>query len=325
MEADRYVVAAPLPGTVVAVAVAVGATVRAGQEVVVIESMKLEHVVSAERDGVVQSVTAIVGQTVVPGDPLAEVEARAAPAGERADRVDPSESRPGSAPAVAAVQDRHVLGLDSARADAVARRRRTGQRTARENVADLCDPGTFVEYGPLAIAAQRRRRSVDDLIHNTPADGLVGGVAEVDGHPTVVMSYDYTVLAGTQGFQTHRKKDRLFELADRQHRPVVLFAEGGGGRPGDTDAPGVSGLDCIAFALFAGLSGVVPLVGVVSGRCFAGNAALLGCCDVIIATEGSNIGMGGPAMIEGGGLGVYQPEEIGPLPVQVASGVVDVA
>jgi acetyl-CoA carboxylase carboxyltransferase component len=325
MEADRYVVAAPLQGTIVAVAVAVGATVRAGQELVVIESMKLEHVVSAERDGVVQNVTAIVGKTVVPGDPLAEVEARTAPAGPRVDHVDPSERRPDAAPALAAVRDRHALGLDSARPDAVARRRRTGQRTARENVDDLCDPGTFVEYGPLAVAAQRRRRSVDDLIRNTPADGLVGGVAEVDGHPTVVMSYDYTVLAGTQGFQNHRKKDRLFELAERQHRPVVLFAEGGGGRPGDTDAPGVSGLDCLAFALFAGLSGLVPLVGVVSGRCFAGNAALLGCCDVIIATEGSNIGMGGPAMIEGGGLGVYQPEEIGPLPVQVASGVVDIA
>jgi len=325
MEADRYVVAAPLQGTVVAVSIEAGATVRAGQELVVIESMKLEHVVSAERDGVVQHLTVVVGQTVLPGDQLAEVELREAPVGERVDRPAASDDGSGVAPALAAVQDRHALGLDAARPDAVARRRRTGQRTARENVEDLCDPGTFVEYGPLAVAAQRRRRSVDDLIRNTPADGLVGGVATVDGHPTVVMSYDYTVLAGTQGFQNHRKKDRLFELAERQHRPVVLFAEGGGGRPGDTDAPGVSGLDCLAFALFAGLSGLVPLVGIVSGRCFAGNAALLGCCDVIIATEGSNIGMGGPAMIEGGGLGVYQPDDIGPLPVQVANGVVDVA
>jgi len=327
MEADRHVVAAPLPGTVVAVVVSVGDTVRAGQELVIIESMKLEHVVSAERAGVVRSVAAVVGQTVLPGSPLAEVEEAVDAVGGESD--DGAAAGPIDAPEISAAladtRARHGLGLDAARPDAVARRRRTGQRTARENVADLCDPGSFVEYGPLAIAAQRRRRSVDDLIRNTPADGLVGGVAEVDGHPTVVMSYDYTVLAGTQGFQNHRKKDRLFELAERQHRPVVLFAEGGGGRPGDTDAPGVSGLDCLAFALFGGLSGLVPLVGVVSGRCFAGNAALLGCCDVIIATEGSNIGMGGPAMIEGGGLGVYQPEEIGPLPVQVASGVVDVA
>ena len=159
---------------------------------------------------------------------------------------------------------------------------------------------------------------------NTPGDGLVGGIGMVRGHPTVVMSYDYTVLAGTQGYQNHRKKDRLFELAARRQLPVVLFAEGGGGRPGDTDAPGVSGLDCLAFALFAGLSGLVPLVGIVSGRCFAGNAALLGCCDVVIATAGSNIGMSGPAMIEGGGLGVYAPEDIGPVDVQVANGVVDV-
>jgi acetyl-CoA carboxylase carboxyltransferase component len=327
MEADRHVVAAPLQGTVVAVSVSVGDTIRTGQELVIIESMKLEHVVNADRAGVVRNVAAVVGQTVLPGAPLAEIEAAAAGGAGQSDdgaAVGPLDAPEVSA-ALAETRARHGLGLDAARPEAVARRRSTGQRTARENVADLCDSGTFVEYGPLAIAAQRRRRSVDDLIRHTPADGLVGGVAEVDGHPTVVMSYDYTVLAGTQGFQNHRKKDRLFELAERQQRPVVLFAEGGGGRPGDTDAPGVSGLDCLAFALFAGLSGLVPLVGVVSGRCFAGNAALLGCCDVVIATEGSNIGMGGPAMIEGGGLGVYQPEEIGPLPVQVASGVVDVA
>jgi acetyl-CoA carboxylase carboxyltransferase component len=214
----------------------------------------------------------------------------------------------------------------------VAKRHARGRRTARENIAALVDEGSFVEYGPLVIAAQRRRRDLDDLIARTPADGLVGGVAHVNGAAvgaersrTVVASYDYTVLAGTQGYQNHRKKDRLFELAERQRLPVVLFAEGGGGRPGDTDGTGVSGLDCLAFHLFGRLSGLVPLVGIASGRCFAGNAALLGCCDVVIATEGSNIGMGGPAMVEGGGLGAFPPEAIGPLDVQTANGVVDVA
>jgi acetyl-CoA carboxylase carboxyltransferase component len=182
-----------------------------------------------------------------------------------------------------------------------------------------------VEYGPLVIAAQRRRRSVEDLIRRTPADGLVAGTARVNGQPIAVLSYDYTVLAGTQGLQNHRKKDRLFELAERQRLPVVFFTEGGGGRPGDTDGAGPSGLDCMAFKLFADLSALVPLVGINSGFCFAGNAAILGCCDVVIATANSNIGMGGPAMIEGGGLGTYQPEEIGPMAVQVPNGVVDVA
>jgi acetyl-CoA carboxylase carboxyltransferase component len=227
-------------------------------------------------------------------------------------------------PELLEVLERHRLGLDEARPEAVERRRRAGRRTARENLADLCDPGSFVEYGPLAIAAQRRRRSVEELIRRTPADGLVAGIGTVDGHPTVVMSYDYTVLAGTQGVQNHRKKDRLFELAARERLPVVLFAEGGGGRPGDTDGVGISGLDCLAFRLFAELSGLVPLVGIVSGYCFAGNAALLGCCDVVIATQGSSIGMGGPAMIEGGGLGTVSPDEVGPVDVQVANGVVDV-
>jgi acetyl-CoA carboxylase carboxyltransferase component len=319
-----------MPATVSSLEVAPGDDVVPGQPLVVLESMKLEHLISAEVPGTVAEVRVAPGQTVVVGDVLVVL----------APRVGASEPGAGSdqpttsgaevdldvvRPDLAEVLERHALGHDAARPDAVARRRRTGQRTARENVEHLCDPGSFVEYGPLAIAAQRRRRELDDLVRSTPADGLVGGVGAVEGHPTVVASYDYTVLAGTQGYQNHRKKDRLFELAACQRLPVVLFAEGGGGRPGDVDAPGVSGLDCLAFALFAELSGLVPLVGIASGRCFAGNAALLGCCDVIIATEGSTIGMGGPAMIEGGGLGVYAPEEVGPLEVQVANGVVDVA
>ena len=214
-------------------------------------------------------------------------------------------------------------GSDAARPEAVAKRRERGRRTARENLAELVDEGTFVEYGPLVFAAQERRRSREELIARTPADGLVGGIGEIDGQRCVAMSYDYTVLAGTQGMRGHQKKDRLFELAERRRLPVVLFAEGGGGRPGDVDVPIVAGLDCRAFNLFARLSGLVPLVGIASGNCFAGNAALLGCCDVVIATEDSSIGMGGPAMIEGGGLGVYEPAEVGPIDVQDANGVVD--
>jgi acetyl-CoA carboxylase carboxyltransferase component len=206
----------------------------------------------------------------------------------------------------------------------VAKRHATGRRTARENVEDLCDAGSFVEYGALAIAAQRRRRSLDDLIARTPADGLVGGMGTIGGRPAIAMSYDYMVLAGTQGLQNHRKKDRLFDLAERLRTPIVFFTEGGGGRPGDTDGTGATGLDTMAFHLFARLSGRVPLVGIVAGYCFAGNAAILGCCDVVIAVRGANIGMGGPAMIEGGGLGVYSPDEVGPTDVQVANGVIDV-
>jgi acetyl-CoA carboxylase carboxyltransferase component len=265
-----------------------------------------------------------VGQLVRAGEVLLVTteSSKAVPAGAVADvATGASEIRHDLAEA----RERHHLGLDAARPDSVERRRRTGHRTTRENVADLVDPDSLIEYGPMVIAAQRRRRPVDDLIRRTPADGLVAGVATVAGHPTIVMSYDYTVLAGTQGLQNHRKKDRLFELAERLHLPVVFFTEGGGGRPGDTDGSGVSGLDCMAFALFGALSGLVPLVGVTSGRCFAGNAAILGCCDVVIATADANIGMGGPAMIEGGGLGVFSPDEIGPMSVQVPNGVVDVA
>jgi acetyl-CoA carboxylase carboxyltransferase component len=316
-------VRSPLQGTVVRVAEA-GSTVRAATEVAVIESMKMEHSVEAPEAGTVAEVRVAAGDLVQAGDLLAVL----APAGDGpGDGVPaaPTGTATGERGDLAEVRARHEVGLDAARPEAVERRRRTGQRTARENIDDLLDPDSFVEYGPVVIAAQRRRRSLDDLIARTPADGLVGGVGTVAGHPVVAITYDYTVLAGTQGLQNHRKKDRLFELAERQRLPVVFFTEGGGGRPGDTDGVGVSGLDCLAFNLFGQLSGLVPLVGITSGRCFAGNAAILGCCDVVIATAGSNIGMGGPAMVEGGGLGTFPPEAIGPMDVQVPNGVVDIA
>jgi acetyl-CoA carboxylase carboxyltransferase component len=358
-------VRSPLSGTVVRVDVEAGGSVDAASPVAVIESMKMEYVIEAGVPGTVRAVMVSDGDPVQPGAVLAVVDPVAVPSpsepppppeppppaelpppdtppppelppppgspvaeafGTGASEPEPEPEAPEAVRAdLRDVQERHRMGRDEARPEAVERRRSTGQRTARENVADLCDAGTFVEYGPLVIAAQRRRREVEELIERTPADGLVAGVGEVEGRPTAVLSYDYTVLAGTQGLQNHRKKDRLFDLIERQRLPVVFFAEGGGGRPGDTDAVGVSGLDCLAFALWGGLSGLVPLVGIVSGRCFAGNAAILGCCDVVIATEGSNIGMGGPAMVEGGGLGVFAPEDIGPMSVQVPNGVVDVA
>ena len=219
---------------------------------------------------------------------------------------------------------RRALTEDAARPDAVARRHASGGRTARENVADLVDPGSFIEYGRFTVAAQRRRRDLDDLINRTPADGLIGGTARINGEPAAVLSYDYTVLAGTQGVFGHRKKDRLFELIEKMRLPTVFFAEGGGGRPGDTDYPTVSSLEVRAFKLWAALSGVVPRIAVVKGRCFAGNAVIAGCSDLIVATEDASIGMGGPAMIAGGGLGEVAPDDVGPVSVQAPNGVVDV-
>ncbi|HEU0249278.1 MAG TPA: carboxyl transferase domain-containing protein [Solirubrobacteraceae bacterium] len=315
-------VRAPFAGIVVTIAPALGAAVHADAPVVVLEAMKMEHEVLAGAHGTVLRVEVQAGDAVGAGDLLLVL----APADGEVSQADGALAEAGGGEErddLAAVHARHALGLDAARPEAVAKRRERGRRTARENLEDLVDADSYVEYGPLIFAAQERRRSREELIAATPADGLVGGVAAVDGNACVAMSYDYTVLAGTQGMRGHLKKDRLFELAERRRLPVVLFAEGGGGRPGDVDFPIVAGLDCRAFQLFAKLSGRVPLVGIASGYCFAGNAALLGCCDVVIATEDSSIGMGGPAMIEGGGLGVFEPSEVGPIEVQHANGVVD--
>jgi acetyl-CoA carboxylase carboxyltransferase component len=322
-----------MSATVVQVAVAAGQSVRAGQTLVILEAMKMEHELRAERDGEVRSLLVQAGELVNEGDVLMQLGAgSAAPVVAEAASA-AVETKPGGGlrADLVALQERLVFTLDEARPDAIAKRHAQGQRTARENIADLCDSGSFIEYGALAVAAQRNRRTPDDLVRNTPADGMVTGIGSINGalfgeeaSRCVVMSYDATVLAGTQGMRNHQKTDRMLGVALQQRLPVVLFAEGGGGRPGDTDMPIVAGLHVSTFASHARLSGQVPVVGIASGRCFAGNAALLGCCDVIIATMRSNIGMGGPAMVEGGGLGVFKPEEIGPSHVQHANGVIDV-
>ncbi len=320
---------APMLGTIVSFSVEEGAAVQKGQQILILEAMKMQHVVAAEVSGFVRRFAAEEGDTVLEGQPLAFVEEAEVGAGDAgvAEEIDLDEVRPD----LAEVNERQSLTQDKQRPDAVARRRKTKQRTARENVEDLCDPGSFAEYGSLVLAARRKKHSVEELTKRTPADGLIAGLGRVNGNlfddenaRCVIMSYDYTVLAGTQGKMNHKKKDRMFELAEKWRLPIVFFAEGGGGRPGDTDIPFSANLHTPAFNLFAKLSGLAPIVGITSGRCFAGNAVILGCCDVIIATANSTIGMGGPAMIEGGGLGVFRPEEVGPVSVQSPNGVIDV-
>jgi acetyl/propionyl-CoA carboxylase alpha subunit/acetyl-CoA carboxylase carboxyltransferase component len=316
---------APLQGTIINIAAAIGNALREGDPVLIMESMKMEHVVSSPISGVVRAINVSLGDTVFEGHALVFIEPTALTGIEKVatQPVDRDFIRPD----LAAVIERQRGTWDASRPSAVARRRKTAQRTARENIDDLLDPGSFIEYGSLVVAARRKRHSLEKLIEETPADGMIMGLGRVNGTRfgddaarCAVMAYDYTVLAGTQGAYNHRKMDRLIEIAERWRLPTVFFCEGGGGRPGDTEGGGyVRG-----FELWARMSAVAPMIGVTSGRCFAGNASALGCCDVIIATKGSNIGMGGPAMIEGGGLGIFKPEEIGPVAVQEPNGVIDI-
>jgi acetyl/propionyl-CoA carboxylase alpha subunit/acetyl-CoA carboxylase carboxyltransferase component len=325
---------APMQGMVLSIDVVEGSPVRRGQTVVVIEAMKMQHLVTAPQDGIVRGVNVPTGATVNEGQALLYLEPGEAEGDDAAGRLDAADQRvdlDAIRPDLAAVRARHAFTLDEHRPAAVAKRHKLGKRTARENIAQFTDEGSFVEYGALVVAAQRRRRGLDDLIQNTPADGLVAGIGTVNAAQVgpqrarcVVMAYDYTVLAGTQGQMNHKKMDRLLDLCAKWSLPLVLFAEGGGGRPGDTDLES-KGMESVTIHSWARLSGQVPMVSIVSGRCFAGNAALAGLCDVIIATQDTNLGMGGPAMIEGGGLGVFKPEEIGPIDVQTRNGVVDIA
>jgi acetyl-CoA carboxylase carboxyltransferase component len=327
----------PLQAQVVQWLVQAGDAVAAGDVLVIVEAMKMEHEIRAPQAGRCSELFFHAGETVNEGDvlgtlsPLGDVApSTATSTASTSPMPAPASAAPVSAQPLAVRADlqrlhtRLAFTHDAQRPEAVAKRHALGLRTARENIADLCDAGSFVEYGALAVAAQSRRRSADDLMRNTPADGMVTGIGQIHGQRVVVMAYDATVLAGTQGMRNHQKTDRMLGIALQNNLPVVLFAEGGGGRPGDVDVAIVAGLNLTTFAAFARLNGRVPVVGVVAGRCFAGNAAFLGCSDVVIATQDSNIGMGGPAMVEGGGLGVFKPEQIGPSGVQHANGVIDV-
>ena len=321
-------ITSPMQGVVFSVEVNEGDPVAVGQKLIILEAMKMQHVIYSDRSGYARVICIAPGDAINKGDLLVFLEEAEISGGKGAvrEKVDLDAIRPDLADMI----KRHAYTLDENRAEAVDKRHKKGQRTARENVNDLCDPGSFIEYGALIVAAQRQRRKVQDLIERTPADGVITGLGSINGSlfepdkaRCLVVAYDYTVLAGTQGLFSHKKIDRVLKLAHQWRMPTILFSEGGGGRPGDTDANIVAGLDVTTFNRFGGLSGKVPLIGINEGYCFAGNAALLGCCDVIIATKNSYIGMGGPAMIEGGGLGVVKPEEVGPINVQSKNGVVD--
>jgi len=328
----------PIQGMVTAVSVAVGDTVRRNQPVGLMEALKMEHEVLAPCAGVVRSITVVVGEAIVEGAPFLFVEP--GDAGDEAVVVAEAQDPDAIRGDLARINRLRALTGDAARAEAVAKRHAQGKRTAHENIADLCDPGTFMAYGPLVTAARKMHETDEELgarLTKTPADGIVMGVGCVNGalfgpeaSRCAVLSYDYTVLAGTQGSKNHAKTDRMLEVAERHGLPVVFFTEGGGGRmggtsPGDPPPPPTTtgALKVGTWRILAKLSGQVPLVAVTSGRCFAGNAVVLGLCDVIIATRDSTIGVGGPAMIEGGGLGVYAPEEVGPVEVQEPNGVID--
>jgi acetyl/propionyl-CoA carboxylase alpha subunit len=323
-------VATPTACRVVEVSVREGDRIVVGQPLAITESMKMEFVVQAAFSGTVVAVTAKKGDALPEGTPLLYVVPDGLAADEDAfkrEEHDLEVIRDDLAEVFAA----HGKLGDAARPEAVARRRKTNQRTARENVADLCDDTSFREYGGLVVAARRNSKSFDELQTLSPADGLITGVGTVnaehfgsDRTRCAVLAYDYTVFAGTQGFNAHAKKRRIIRLATKWRLPIVLFAEGGGGRPGDSDDNSGLKLYNATFWGLARLSGEVPIIAIVSGRCFAGNAALVSCADIVIAAEDASIGMGGPAMIEGGGLGIVPAEDVGPVSVQSRNGVVDV-
>ncbi|KNC97219.1 uncharacterized protein SPPG_07606 [Spizellomyces punctatus DAOM BR117] len=317
----------PMHGVVVALNVGVGDTVSTGQELAIISAMKMEHAISSPQSGVIASIPTTLGSTLEPSSPILFITPMDS-------TILAKESTPANLdvirPDLADLFERRRVLTDEARVDAVRKRHEKGKLTAWENVVGLVDEGSWIEYGSLAVAAQSSRRSETELTKISPRDGVLTGFGTINAHlfPTqsraAVIAYDYTVFAGTQGYYNHLKQDRILHLVHKFRIPLVVFCEGGGGRPGDVDTPTLTGLNVPTFHSLAQISSKVPTIGIASGNCFAGNAALLSMCDIIIATEDACIGMGGPAMIEGGGLGRVKAIEIGPVDVQVRNGVIDV-
>ena len=335
---------APLSGIVIEVLVNIGERVSQGQLVAIMESMKVQIRIEAEHNGTIASLFSQVGDSVERDAPILELEtleieqsfeaessnslnnkvSREA-TNELADASASKQQASQPHSLIAQFEARQQLSLDSKRQDAQAKRHAKGYRTARENLAALCKPDDFIEYGQFAVAAQRSKHDYQSLKTSSAADGIITGIANINGRQVVLIVNDYSVMAGTQGFFHHQKLDRILAVANDKELAVIMFTEGGGGRPNDVDITTVnSGLQCTSFGAWAGLSGLVPRISVANGYNFAGNAALFGAADITIATKASWIGMAGPAMIEGGGLGSFKPTEIGPIEVQSSNGTVDI-
>ncbi len=319
----RNSIKAPLSGVVVDLAVTVGEKVQQGQLLAILESMKVQIRIEADHAGIVSTVNAQLNESIEREASLFEIEQRESDSSQTPAPSEESAERPH--PLIAQFEERKELSLDSSRTVAREKRHAKGYRTARENLAALCSPEDFQEYGQFAVAAQRKKIDYQELKTSSAADGIITGIAKINGQKTALVVNDYSVMAGTQGFFHHQKLDRILAIAKEQSLPVIMFTEGGGGRPNDTDITTVnSGLQCTSFGAWAGLSGFVPRIAVANGYNFAGNAALFGAADITIATKSSWVGMAGPAMIEGGGLGSFKPTDIGPIDVQASNGTVDI-
>lgn len=314
---------APLTGVVIEVSVVSGQTVHKGDLLVLMESMKVQLRVESDYDGTVESVPVNIGDTIQRDANLISITVSDKPRTTGASQNKAISDAPHSL--IQGFRERQALSLDQHRSAAADKRHAKGYQTARENLAQLCDPATFQEYGQFAVAAQRQRHDYETLKTTSAADGIITGIGQVNGQAVALVVNDYSVMAGTQGFFHHQKLDRILQVARDKKLPVIMYTEGGGGRPGDTDVTVVnSGLQCTSFGTWAGLSGLVPRISVANGYNFAGNAALFGAADITIATKRSWIGMAGPAMIEGGGLGTFKATEIGPIEVQTSNGTVDI-
>ncbi len=153
-----------------------------------------------------------------------------------------------------------------------------GKMFARDRVAALVDPGSFVEDGLFANA----------LADALPADGVVTGAARIDGRPVRLMANDSTVKAGSWGARTVEKIIRTIEAAYREGVPMVYLVDSAGARITDQVElfPGRRGAGHIFYNQVRA-SGSIPQVCALFGPSAAGGAYIPAFCDVVVMVAGN--------------------------------------
>jgi acetyl-CoA carboxylase carboxyltransferase component len=166
----------------------------------------------------------------------------------------------------------------------------TGKLFARQRIADLCDPGTFVEDAALA----------NNRDPELPSDGVVPGIARVEGRTVAIMANDSTVKAGSWGRRTVEKILRIQETATRLRCPILYLVDSAGARITDQVEmfPGRRGAGRIFYNQVQ-MSGMVPQVCLLFGPSAAGGAYIPAFCDVVVMVEGNaSMYLGSPRMAE---------------------------
>ena len=229
---------------------------------------------------------------------------------------------------VAELTRRRAATLEMGGPERIAKQHERGKMTARERIAYLFDPGSFVEFG---AHASFHVGSAEITSVKAPADGVITGTGKIGGRMVACAAYDFTVLGGSIGMVGETKVTRLREMALRDRVPIVWLIDSAGARIHPSG--GLNQADTIAYFADSGylfreqvqLSGVVPQVAAMVGPGAAGTAYIPGLADFVpMVKKNSSMALGGPALVKAAVGEDISEEELGGSRVHnESSGVAD--